>query len=269
MEPTPRRQNVPQRAARGRRIRVLVADDEPLARGKLKDLLQLEPGFELAAECRDGLEVVQAVAGGGVDLVLLDIEMPQLSGLEVVRAIGVEQMPLTIFVTAYGDFAVEAFEVRALDYLLKPFDHERFRHALARAREALSRNARPEYEAGLSALLRQASRRPPYVQRFLVKRSAEYVFVRTADVEWIQSADNYVTLHSAGRQYLVRETLSNVEESLDPEQFVRVRASALVNLERVVSIRRWSGAEFQFVLSDGTEVISSRRYRDRLRSLIP
>ena len=250
------------------RLRVLVADDEPLARTKLKHLLGSEPDVEIVSECRDGLEVMQALAERRPDLVFLDIQMPRMTGLEVVRAVGTDHMPRTIFVTAHGDFAVEAFELHALDYLLKPFDEGRFHRALARARTALSHGRRLQYEAELRAFLKDAQP-PEYEKRFLVKRANEYLFVRTADIDWIESADNYVTLHTAAGRHLMRETLANLQERLDPRQFVRIRASAIVNLERVASIRPWSGTEFEFVLHDGTRVLSSRRYRDRIRNIIP
>ena len=249
-------------------LRVLVADDEPLARAKLKHLLGSEPDVAVVGECRDGLAVMKAIEETRPDLVFLDIQMPRMTGLEVVRAIGVDDMPRTIFVTAYGDFALDAFELHAVDYLLKPFDEERFRRALDRARAALSAGRRMQFEAELRALL-AGVQQPEYAQRFLVKRSTEYRFVRTRDIDWIESSDNYVTLHTAEGGYLLRETLGKMEERLDPHQFVRIRASAIVNLERVTAIRPWSSTEFQFVLHDGTTVQSSRRYRDRIRTLIP
>jgi two-component system LytT family response regulator len=251
-----------------RGLRVLVADDEPLARAKLKHLLGGEPDVEIVSECRDGLEVMKALAETHPDLVFLDIQMPQMTGLEVVRAIGVDNMPRTIFVTAFGDFAVEAFELHAMDYLMKPFDEERFRRALARARKALLEGRRLQYETELRAFL-NGVQQPEYAKRFLVKRSTEYLFVRTGDIDWIESSDNYVTLHTANGAHLLKETLANLQERLDPHQFVRIRASAIVNLERVASIRPWSSTEFQFVLHDGTTVLSSRRYRDRIRTIIP
>ena len=202
-------------------------------------------------------------------MVLLDIQMPQLSGLEAVRTIGIERMPLTVFVTAFGEFAIEAFELHALDYLLKPFDQERLRQALARARDRLASVSRAQYEGDLRSFLRRMREHVPPVQRFLVKRASDYLFVRTSEIDWIQSADNYVVLHAGERKYMIRDTMSGVEGRLDPQQFVRVRASAIVNLERVSSIRPWSGTEFQFVLQNGTTVLSSRRFRERIRSIIP
>lgn len=252
-----------------RRLKVLIADDEPLARAKLGDMLQAEPDLETVGECRTGLEVVRAVDELSPDLVLLDIQMPQLSGIDAVRAIGTDRMPLTIFVTAFGDFAVEAFELQALDYLLKPFDDERLKRALARARTALGTDTRVEYEAQLRALLRSIGSQAAYAQRFLVKRGTEYTFVAAAEVDWMQSADNYVILHTGKRTAMIRETLAALEERLDPQTFLRIRASAIVNLERVAAIRPWSSTEFQFVLRDGTTVQSSRRYRDRIRAVIP
>jgi two-component system, LytTR family, response regulator len=250
-------------------IRVVVADDEPLARARLTDLLAREPGVHVVAECRDGLEAVQAIQRHHPDLVLLDVQMPRLTGLEVIRAVGPDEMPLTVLVTAHGEFALEAFELRALDYLLKPFDEARLRAALARARERLSDGGRRAYEAELRALLQRMAATTERPARFVVRRGQEYLLVRPDEIDWVQSADNYVTLHCGAREYMLRETMTTMEEQLDPARFVRIRASAIVNLDRVTAIRAWSGTEFQFVLADGTTLLSSRRFRDRLRSVIP
>jgi two-component system, LytTR family, response regulator len=252
-----------------RKIKVIVVDDEPLARAKLKDMLKRHTDFQLIGECKNGLEAVEAISSQEPDLVFLDIEMPHLSGVEVVRTIGIDRMPLTVFVTAFGDFAVEAFEVQALDYLLKPFDDERFNRALLRVRESLAGVSRSDYEGELREFLTRMNQRTPYTQRFLVKRLSEYLFIRASEIDWVQSADNYVTLHVGKQKYMLRETLSSIEERLDPQQFLRIRASAIVNLERVAAIRPWSSTEFQFVLQDGTTIVSSRRYRNHLREVIP
>lgn len=252
-----------------KRIRVLIADDEPLARAKLTDLLADEPDVEVVAECRDGLETIQSIQQHRPDLVLLDVQMPRVTGMEVIRAVGVDQMPLTILVTAYGDFAVEAFELQAVDYLLKPFDQPRLRHALARARDSLSRTGRGAYEEKLRGLLERVGPAPERPTRFVVRRGPDYLLVRPTEIDWVESADNYVRLHAGTRDYMLRETMSGVERLLDPEHFIRIRASAIVNLDRVASIRPWSGTEFQFVLQDGTALLSSRRYRERIRSVIP
>jgi two-component system LytT family response regulator len=249
-------------------LRVLVADDEPLARARLTEMLSLEADVAVVGECRNGLEVVEAIAKEAPNLVLLDIQMPHMTGLEAVRTVGVDRMPRTIFVTAFGEFALQAFEVHAVDYLLKPFDEDRFRRAIARARSDLALGRRPEFEAELRSLLRHAGQ-AEYVQRLLVKRSSEYLFVRTADLNWIEASDNYLTLHTDGASYLIRESLGSLQGRLDPNHFVRIRAAAVVNLERVTRILPWSSTEFQFVLRDGTKVLSSRRYRDRIRNVIP
>jgi len=248
-------------------IRTLIVDDEPLARAKLRKFLEREPDVQVLGESEDGGEALEAIRRLEPDLVLLDVQMPEMDGFEVVEKLNGGKLPLVIFVTAYDQFALQAFQVHALDYLLKPFDQERFTRALERARDTL-RGQRSDQGEALRALV--AERRSPVQRpvRFLVKSGAQFVFVRTAEIEWIESAENYVTLHAAGRKYLLRQTMGAMEELLDPEQFVRVRASAIVNLDFVQAMRPWSGTEYQLVMKNGSTLVSSRRYRDRLRAFL-
>jgi two-component system LytT family response regulator len=211
---------------------------------------------------------VEAIRRLAPDLVLLDVQMPVLDGFEVVEQLDGGRLPLVIFVTAYDQFALQAFQVHALDYLLKPFDQERFARAMERARDTLRGQRGDHFEERLRALVAERRTTPQRPARFLVKAGAQYVFVRTAEVEWIESAENYVTLHAGGRKYMLRQTMGAMEEMLDAEQFVRVRASAIVNLDFVQAVRPWSGTEYQLVMRDGSTLVSSRRYRDRLRAFL-
>lgn len=250
-------------------LRVLVVDDEPLARDRLRAALAAEPGVEVVGECPDGLEAVRAIGRLRPDLVLLDVQMPGLDGFGVIREVGAAAMPPVIFVTAWDDYAVQAFEVQALDYLLKPFDDDRLRAALARARD-------PGREAGaLAAQLRRLLEQhsaggtvPPggtaYAQRLLVRRGAAIRYVPLAEVEWIEAADNYVRLHGSSGTHLVRMTLRELEGRLDPAEFARVHRSAIVRLAAIREIRPWAGGDYLAVLQSGREVRISRTHRERV-----
>jgi two-component system LytT family response regulator len=249
-------------------IRVLIVDDEPLARYKIRSFLEEEPDVVVAGECASGDEAVRAIGGDPPDVVFLDVQMPGTDGFAVIEAVGVRHMPVTIFSTAYDEFAVRAFEAHALDYLLKPYDQARFRAALERAREVVRARSSRQVNEQLAALLGQLGNGPQYVKRLLVRDGGQYVFVPTDEIDWIESADNYVALHVGGRTLLVRDTITAMAARLDPQSFLRVRSSAIVNLARVTAIVPWSGVEFQLVLSDGTRLLSTRRYHSAIRRLM-
>jgi two-component system, LytTR family, response regulator len=252
-----------------RKLTILIADDEPLAREKLREMLGQHDDLQVVGECGDGVQAVRLIDELRPDLVFLDIEMPELTGTEVVRAVGVDRMPITVFVTAFEAFAIEAFELHAVDYLLKPYDDDRLRQTLDRIRaKDASRGAHRGQDA-IEGLLKKLPLRLGIRKRFLVRKGTEYLLIPVSDVTWIDSADNYARLHVKGREYVIRETLSSIESQLDPEHFIRIRASAIINIERIATIKSWSSMEFQFILEDGTKVLSSRRYRDRIRDLIP
>ncbi|BDU77840.1 LytR/AlgR family response regulator transcription factor [Mesoterricola sediminis] len=243
-------------------IRILLADDEPLARQRLRRLLEAHPDITIAAEASNGLEAVAAIEAEAPDLVLLDIQMPELDGFGVIEAIGPERMPPTLFVTAYDQFALRAFEAHALDYLLKPFDPERFAAALARARTWLqgAREAQPS----LAPLLRevQAARQPS--DRLLVKEGGRYVFLRPAAVQWVEAEDNYVRLHVEGTSHLVRQTMTGILARLGTSRFRRIHRSAIVNLDFVRHLEPWTGGDYQVTMKDGSRLTLSRTYRDQL-----
>jgi two-component system LytT family response regulator len=250
-------------------IKTLIVDDEPLARQKLRMFLEDVGGLEIVGECQNGLEAIEAIRGDAPDLVFLDVQMPGADGFEVVKAVGPAEMPAIVFVTAFDRFAVQAFEAHALDYLLKPFSRARLADAVDRAREALRSRGRGSLEERLAALVAGVGAgSPQHPERFAVKTGNEYHFVKSAEVEWVEAADNYVSLHVGRRTYLLRDTMSSMETKLDPARFVRIRASAIVNLDFVEAVQPWSGTEFQFVLRSGSRLLSSRRYRERIRSLI-
>ncbi|HEX2205266.1 MAG TPA: LytTR family DNA-binding domain-containing protein [Longimicrobium sp.] len=251
-----------------RPLDVLIADDEPLAREKLRDLIADDPSLRLVAECANGREAVEAIRAARPGLVILDVQMPELDGFGVVAEVGVDAMPTTIFVTAFDQYALRAFEAQALDYLLKPYDADRFAAAVARARRLAALQEGGTVPERLVALLEEAAAREQYPPRFMVKEGVRYVFVRPDEIDWVEAARNYVTLHSGKRAFLLRETMDRMERLLDPRRFLRVRRSAIVNLERVRAVEPWSATEYVITLAEGARVTSARRYRHRIRALM-
>ncbi len=249
------------------KIRVLVVDDEPWARKRIASLLKAEPDVEIVGECADGADAVAKIVELSPDLVFLDVQMPDIDGFDVLEAIGPQRMPAVIFATAYDQYAVRAFDVHALDYLLKPFDEERFRRTLERARRHLDQR-REEPEHALRALLASIQERRRYLQRLVVRSGGRIFFLRVSDVDWFEASANYVTLHVGRAQHLVRGTMNTLEARLDPDRFLRVRRSAIVNVDRVKELEPWFKGEQVLVLTDGTRLTVGRAFRDRLARLL-
>ncbi len=246
-------------------MRVVLADDEPLARERLRTLLAARTDCILAGESADGADAVAVIAAERPDLVLLDVQMPELDGFEVLEALPPDVRPAIVFVTAYDEYAVRAFDVSAVDYLLKPVEPARFTAALDRAAARRGPTAAgPDFSALLAEV--RALRGP--ARRFVVRDGHRIRFIATEDVDWIDAAGNYVRLHVAGHSHLLRETMKSVEARLDPERFVRVHRSAIVNLERVVSMEPYFHGEYVLTLRDGTRLNSSRSQGARLRALV-
>jgi two-component system LytT family response regulator len=242
------------------RIRTLVADDEPIARARMLALLRDEPDIELIGECATGPEAISAIERTSPDLVFLDIQMPRIDGLTLARTLG-RAMPAVVFVTAYDEYALGAFEVHALDYLLKPYSAERFKSALVHARQHLS--ARRKSGSPPSAYERR--------DRLVIKSSGRIYFIRTRDIDWCEAAGNYVRLHVGPQTHLVRGTMAHIETQLDPAQFVRIHRSTIVNVDRIQELHSSFGGEYVVLLHDKTRLTLSRGYRegiqDRLGSL--
>lgn len=248
------------------RIRAIVVDDEPLPRERIATLLAAHPEVEIVAECGDGAEAVRVITELQPDLVFLDIQMPELDGFEVLEALESERLPAVIFVTAFDEYALRAFEVSAIDYLLKPIDPTRFEQALVRAIQRMTIS--PDAGGELLAFLSRWRAQRGYAARFVVRAAGKLTFVRPQDVDWIDAAGNYVRLHSGGRQHLLRETMKSIEARLDPEIFVRVHRSAIVNIDRVASLEPYFHGEYVVVMRDGAKLTSSRSHSARLRALI-
>jgi two-component system LytT family response regulator len=245
-------------------IRTLIVDDESLARDRLRQLLEAEAGIEIVGECSDGSEAVAAIRKTTPDLVFLDIQMPELDGFGVLEAIGGQPMPVIVFVTAYDKFALRAFEVHAVDYLLKPFDRDRFQVALRHATEQARNKAAGLHLEPQAAVLTQL--RPPTkpLDRLAVKSGAHIVWVLLDEIDWIESADNYAELHVGSKSHLLRETLNALEERLPAEKFVRISRSAMVNPLRIKELRRMLYGGYEITLINGATLTLSRRYRDKL-----
>ncbi len=243
-------------------LRALVVDDEPLARQRIRHLLRRATDIDVAGECANGLEAVKAIEDQKPDLVFLDIQMPELDGFGVVEAVGAEAMPPTLFITAYDQHALRAFEVHALDYLLKPFSVERFHQALARARRWCI-HQKDGTGPNLEALIDGLRQERPWVDRLLVKQGDRHVLVRTAAIQWIEAEDNYVRLHVEGTSHLLRQTMTGVLGRLNPAQFRRIHRSAIVNLDCIKEFQPWSGGDHLVIMRDGTKLTLSRTFRDQ------
>ncbi len=248
--------------------RVLIVDDEPLARERLRTLLADEPGMELAGEAADGGSAADAIRVLAPDLVFLDVQMPGLTGFDVIEHVGPDRMPFVIFVTAYDRYALRAFDVHALDYLLKPFDRERFRQAIARARQQLERRTGGDLEQRLIALVKDLKPAQSRVDRFVVKSGGRVFFVRNDEIDWIEAAGNYVKLHVGTDSHLFRETMNSVEARLDPDLFFRIHRSHIVNIERIRELQPWFNGEYVVFLKNGTRLTLSRGYREKLQERV-
>ncbi|MEP7009707.1 MAG: response regulator [Acidobacteriota bacterium] len=245
-------------------LTALIADDEPLARQRLADLLNAEEDVVLIGQCCDGAEAVVALRELEPDVVFLDVRMPELDGFGVIEEISPDRMPAVVFVTAYDEHALRAFEVHAIDYLLKPYDRERFRAALARVRAQVEHRTVDELRRQLAALLvtTQTDRKRP--ERLVVKTAGRVQFLKVDDLDWIDAAGNYVRLNAHGKSHLLRETMAGIEDRLDPGRFVRIHRSAIVNLDRVKELVPGVHGDYEVVLQTGARLPLSRSCRERL-----
>jgi two-component system LytT family response regulator len=251
-------------------IRVVIADDEPLARQRIRRLLRREPEVRIAAECADGAAAVAAILRESPDLLFLDVQMPELDGFGVLRSLPAGRVPVTVFVTAFDQYALQAFEAQALDYLLKPFTEARFRAAFERARGLIGRPDLPE-RAALLALLEQVRREQRELRglveagdtadRILVKEDGRVRVVPVSEVEFFEAARNHVKVHAGRAMHLVREPLGALEARLDPARFARIHRSTVVNLDRVAEIQPWFSGDGVVVLQGGAKLRLSRGYR--------
>jgi two-component system LytT family response regulator len=247
-------------------LRILVVDDEPAARNGIRQLLRHDPDVRVVGEARNGREAVQALEKDGVDLVFLDVQMPELDGFGVVSTIGARNMPAVVFVTAYDRHALRAFEVHALDYLLKPFTDERFHEALEHARVQIRQGRLGELSRKLAALLSESdSLGPPpataALKRLAIRGDGRVTLLPVRDIDWIEAEKDYLRVHVGKNVHVIRETMKNLEGQLDPARFVRIHRSTIVNLERIKELHAMFKGEYVVVLHDGTELKLSRGFR--------
>jgi two-component system, LytTR family, response regulator len=265
-------------------IRVLVTDDEPIARRRIRRFLRAEPNVEVVGECSNGREAISAINEHHPDLVFLDVQMPEVDGFGVVSEIGAERMPAVIFVTAYDEYALKAFEVHAMDYLLKPFDADRFKTAFQRARDHIDRVTTAEAGRRLKTLLEQvltedkvdltaaraavgpAPAATRYIDRLMVKSDGRVFFVKVGDVDWFEASGNYVRVHVGKTSHLIRETMNGIEASLNPSMFARIHRAVIVNLDRIRELQPWFAGDYIVILRDGRQLKLSRTYREQLQA---
>ena len=249
-------------------IRVLIVDDEPLAREMLREMLQGDQEVTIVGESTNGREAVEAIRTTSPDLLFLDVQMPELGGFEVLEALGKNRIPHVIFVTAYDHYAVRAFEVHALDYLLKPFDQERFDVAWERAKAQMRHERNGGVDQRILTLLEELKAGSKYLERLVIKSGGRIYFLETGDIDWIEAEGNYVSVHSGKKSHLLRETISSLESQLDPRKFVRIHRSSIVRIDRIQELQPWFHGEYRVILHSGTQLTLSRNYREKLQEAL-
>jgi two-component system LytT family response regulator len=248
------------------RIRTLIADDEPIARRGIRLLLERDPSVEIVGEAAGGIEAADLILSLRPDLIFLDVQMVGCDGFETLKRVGPTAVPVVIFVTAYDEYALRAFEVNAVDYLLKPYDDSRFAAALARATDLVVRKRSDGADQRLTRLLDHLEGEGR--DRILLKSSGEIIFLKTSEVDWIEAEGDYVKFHAAGRTHLMRGTMASLETTLDPTQFIRIHRSTIVNADRLRKLSPSFEGEYAVVLHDGTKLRLGRSYHDRIRALL-
>jgi len=263
------------------KIKTLIVDDEALARRTIRDLLVNDPQIEIMGECSNGLEAVKAMQTQVPDLLFLDIQMPQMNGFEALAEVDVESIPAIIFVTAFDQYALKAFEVNALDYLMKPFTDQRFEEAVKKAKEQIEMKEVNRLSQSLVALLGKdsgakrlttqtipAAPKKSFLSRFMIRSSGKAAFVKVEDVDWIAADDYYIKLHVGSKSHLLRISMSELEEKLDPKKFLRIHRSTIINFDRVKELQQNPNGDCSVILRDGTELKLSRSRRDRLERFL-
>jgi two-component system, LytTR family, response regulator len=261
-------------------IRILIVDDEPLARDTIRLLLDEQEGVEIVGEARNGDEAVSMIESMQPDLVFLDIQMPEKTGFEVIEAVGVENMPVVIFATAYNEYALKAFDAQALDYLLKPYDDERFEEALTRARKRVGERKIGTLSNQLVSLMAEHKTSVPVEraagpvevrdrsERILIKERDSVFFVKTENIDWVEAAKDYVVIHIGQKKHLLRESMTRMEKRLNPDMFVRIHRSSIVNIERIKELKSYFHGDYIVYMKDGSELKLSRRYWGRVEEVL-
>jgi two-component system LytT family response regulator len=250
------------------RLRCAIVDDEPLARELLRGMLESYPDIEIVAECADGRSALRAIRHLRPDLVFLDVQMPKMDGFAMVQELDPDEVPEIVFVTAYDRYALRAFEVHALDYLLKPFDEERIDRAVTRAREQLKQSEDGQELTRVLALLEDLGARDRYPERIAIRRSDRTILQPVADIEWLEADGKHVKIHVGETAYSIREAMARLERQLDPRKFLRVSRSAIVNVDRVREIQPWFHGDHVVVLQNGDQVTTTRTYRSAINRVL-
>ena len=255
------------------KIKTLIIDDEPLARRNIRLLLEKDPQIEILEECRNGREAVKAINAHSPDLIFLDIQMPEMDGFDVLERVGPEHIHAIIFVTAFDQYALKAFDVHALDYLLKPFDDERFAHALDRAKTQIEAREIDRLSKRLLALLEEreserkgARQQSNYLTRLMIKVAGRVTLLKVEEIDFIEADGNYAKLHAGRKAHLLREKMNDLEGRLDPGKFVRIHRSAIVNLDRIKEMHPHFNGDYIVVLEDGRQLRLSRTRRENLEA---
>lgn len=262
-------------STRAKKVRTLIVDDEALARRTIRDLLAEDSEIEIIGECASGTEAVNFIRKQMPDLLFLDIQMPGLNGFETLARVEVGRIPAIIFVTAFDHYALKAFEVHALDYLLKPFTDKRFREALNQAKSHIEMKDRNRVSQSLLAMLKEhagrhavEAKRKSFLTRFMIRSGGRVAFLKTSEVDWIAADDYYIKLHVGAKSHLLRMSMNELEEKLDPENFLRIHRSTIVNFDRIKELQQSPNGDYVVVLKDGTELKLSRSRRERLEQLL-
>jgi two-component system, LytTR family, response regulator len=250
------------------KIRVAIVDDEPLARRRIRKLLARDTDVETVCDCADGYEAAEALARHAPDLVFLDVRMPEVDGFQLLERLDAARLPLVIFVTAYDEYALRAFEVSAVDYLLKPFDRRRFAQALQKAKARLATERGSDMNQRTLALLEEIRARSSHLERLVVKSGGRAFFLRAEEINWVEAEGKYVRLHVGRDSYLLREAIGTLEAQLDPKRFLRIHRSSIVNIDCVRELQPWFHGEYRVLLCDGTELTLSRGCRKKLGELL-
>lgn len=249
------------------KIRTLIVDDEPLARDRVKRLLRDETDIAIIGECGNGAEAIKFIKAEKPDLVFLDIQMPEKNGFEVVKALDAKALPTVIFVTAYDQYALQAFDASALDYLLKPFNRERLHRAVTRAREIIEGKNRGNLDERLASLIADLKTEKKYLERLVVKSVGRVFFLKIDEIDWIEAAGNYLKLHVGRESHLIRETMNAIEAKLNPDKFLRIHRSTVVNIDRIKELHPMFSGDYAVILRNGAELTLSRNYRERFLEL--
>jgi two-component system LytT family response regulator len=249
-------------------MKALIVDDEPLARRKIRSLLSSDPDVQVIGECAGGEQAIGSINQLRPDLVFLDVQMPDVNGFDVLSAVPPDRMPVIIFVTAYDQYCLQAFEYNALDYLLKPVDRKRFRLSLDRAKSRVASNRNSGLAAEAAAILENWKAKPPYLERIAIKTAGRVLLARTDEIDWIEAEGKYVRLHLGGQSHLLRDGMATLEAQLDPRKFLRIHRSVIVNLDRIRELEPWFRNEYRVVLADGTRLMLSRTCKKKLADLL-